>query len=84
MTEEKKKLVGKCLRYSAEVLIIFAAFFGVTTLAASCGSLTKASIRQIRPNATVSVTISTNNPTDMNISPNTNLKHEQSTLPKEQ
>lgn len=73
MTEEKKKFIGRCFRYLAEILIVVAAFFGVTTLATSCGSLTKASIRQIRPNATVSVTISTNNPTDMNISPNTDL-----------
>lgn len=75
MTEKKKKLMGKTLRYLGEIIIAIAAVFGVTSLA-SCGSLTKASIRQIRPNANISVTITTNNPTDMNISPNTDLKHE--------
>lgn len=74
--DEKKQFIGRCFRYLAEILIVVAAFFGVTTLATSCGSLTKASIRQIKPNSSVTVTISTNNPTDMTISPNTNLKHE--------
>lgn len=66
-----KPILGKCFRYLAEILIILAAGLGVTSLATSCGSLTKASIRQIRPNSQVTVSITTNNPSDITVNPDT-------------
>lgn len=66
-----KPIFAKCLRYFAEILIVIAAGLGVTSLATSCGSLTKASIRQIRPNSSVTVSITTNNPSDITINPDT-------------
>lgn len=76
LDDDQKQFIGRLLRYTAEVLIIVAAFFGVTTLTASCGSLTKATIRQINPNATVKVSITTNNPSEITVNPNTELKNE--------
>lgn len=74
MTDEKKQLIGKILKVISEILVLIAVtFFGVTAMASltSCGSTTKASIRQIKPNSRVSVTITTNNPSEIVVSPDT-------------
>lgn len=72
MKQETKELVGKILKVISEIIVLIAcAFFGVTAMSTltACGSLTKASIRQIRPNASVTVSISTNNPSDITVNP---------------
>lgn len=76
MKQETKELIGKILKVISEIVVLIAVtFFGVTAMSSltSCGSLTKASIRQIRPNSSVSVTITTNNPSEINVNPDTNL-----------
>lgn len=74
MKTETKQLIGKILRWIAEILLALAAALGVTTLVTSCGSLTKAAIRQVNPNSTVQVTITTNNPSTIDVTPNVQLK----------
>lgn len=77
MTDETKQLIGKVLKVISEILVLIAVtFFGVTAMSSltACGSLTKASIRQIRPNSNVSVTITTNNPSEIVVSPDTDTK----------
>lgn len=77
MTNETKQLIGKILKVFSEILVLIAVtFFGVTAMSSltACGSLTKASIRQIKPNSNVTVTISTNNPSDITVNPDTDTK----------
>ncbi len=76
MKSETKALIGKILKLLSEFIVAVAvAFFGVTAVSSltACGSLTKASIRQIRPNSNVSVTITTNNPSEITVNPDTDL-----------
>lgn len=76
MKSETKELVGKILKVVSEIIVLIAvSFFGITAMSSltACGSLTKASIRQIRPNSSVSVTITTNNPSEINVNPDTNF-----------
>lgn len=76
MKSETKALIGKILKVISEIIVLIAVtFFGVTAMSSltACGSLTKASIRQIRPNSNVSVTITTNNPSEITVNPDTNL-----------
>lgn len=76
MKHKTKKLIGKILKVVSDIIIMIAAtFFGITAMSSltSCGSLTKASIRQIRPNSNVSVTITTNNPSEVTITPDIDL-----------
>lgn len=76
MKSETKALIGKILKVVSEIIVLIAVtFFGVTAMSSltGCGSLTKASIRQIRPNSNVSVTITTNNPSEITVNPDSNL-----------
>lgn len=68
LSENKKKLIGKIVRYIGEICLAIAAVFGVTQLT-SCASMTQAVIKQSQPNSSVTVTISTNNSTDFNVNP---------------
>lgn len=76
MKPETKQLIGNILKIFAEFIVAIAVtFFGVTAVSSltACGSLTKASIRQIRPNSSVTVSISTNNPSEITVNPDTEL-----------
>lgn len=76
MKPETKQLIGKILKVASDIIVLIAVtFFGLTAMSTltACGSLTKASIRQIRPNSNVSVTITTNNPSEVTVTPNIDL-----------
>lgn len=76
MKPETKQLVGKILKIISELIVMIAvAFFGVTAVSSltACGSLTKATIKQVRPNSSINVTISTNNPSEISVNPDTKL-----------
>lgn len=78
MKPETKQLIGKILKILSEFIVAIAVtFFGVTAMSSltACGSLTKASIRQIRPNSSVTVSISTNNPSEITVNPDTKLNY---------
>ncbi len=74
ISENGKKILGTALRLLAEFLIVCASVLGVAALASSCGSLTKASIRQVNPNSKVQVTITTNNPSTIDVTPDVKLE----------
>jgi hypothetical protein len=75
LDDDTKRFIGRMLRYAAEILILIASFFGVSELLSSCGSATTATVKYIEPGTSVSVSITTNNPSEINVSPNDNLNY---------
>ncbi|QCS36684.1 hypothetical protein [Capybara microvirus Cap3_SP_612] len=68
------------LEFAKTVLNAFIAFL-TATLVVSCGSTTKAIIKNGADSTTTTVSITTNNPTDWNVSPNTELQYKGKNIP---
>lgn len=65
MKENVKKALIECFKSIAMAVIGFL----TAILTTSCGSTTKASVRHIADTATTSITITTNNPSNIEVNP---------------
>ena len=65
MKESTKKALLELAKALASAILGFLA----AILTASCGSTTKASVRHIADTATTSITITTNNPSNIEVNP---------------
>lgn len=70
LTEKQKKVIVELVK---AILTALVAALG-TLYATSCGSTTKAYIRNAADGTSTTVSISTNNPTNWQVSPDVNLK----------